>query len=92
MDPNVYFSEGNILTLLDAPTTLTHPPGGGVKVEKAGLCGEGLTPTDAAADWGLKFAAMVILPEQAEEGDDTDVVQISLVLPSDQVGCGPDTD
>lgn len=78
MNTAEYFSARNILTLLDAPATLTYPTGGGVRFEKGGVDGTGPTPVAAAADWGRRFAAMVTLPRgmAGDDAEDTDAVNI----------------
>lgn len=79
MDDTRFFSARNVLTLLDAPTSMTYPRRGGVRVDKAGIGGVGPTPVDAAADWGRNFARIVVLPNDATEDgdgaveDDTDL-------------------
>lgn len=73
MDNSDYFGARDILTLLDAPTSVLYPPAGGVRVEKAGIHGIGRTPVDAAADWGRRFAAMVTLPRGFATNDDREV-------------------
>jgi hypothetical protein len=54
-----YFTDPEILVLLDAPAFLTHLPGGGVQIEKAGIIGTGPTVTHAVAMWGRKFSDML---------------------------------
>ena len=73
MDDTRFFSGRNVLTLLDAPTSMTYPRGGGVRVDKAGIGGVGPTPVEAAADWGRNFARIVVLPNDAAEEGDGDV-------------------
>jgi hypothetical protein len=73
VDDTRFFSGRNVLTLLDAPTSMTYPRGGGVRVEKAGIGGVGPTPVDAAADWGRNFARIVVLPNDGTENSDGDV-------------------
>jgi hypothetical protein len=72
VDDTKFFSARNVLTLLDAPTSVTYPAGGGVRVDKAGVGGAGRTPVDAAADWCRRFAAMVTLPRDALPDGDVD--------------------
>lgn len=81
MDDTQFFTARNVLTLLDAPTSLVYPERGGVRVEKAGISGAGRTAVDAAADWCHRFAAMVTLPRDPPEdgdgykdGEDTDLI------------------
>jgi hypothetical protein len=58
-----HFTGPEVLALLDSPVTITYPIGGGVQIEKAGIIGIGPTASEAAADWGRKFALGVVLPK-----------------------------
>lgn len=95
VDDTRFFNARNVLTLLDAPTSVTYPRKGGVRVDKAGIGGVGPTPVDAAADWGRNFARIVVLPNDAEEGDgavedDTDLARgDSRVAEADEAGTPP---
>ena len=72
MNMSNYFSAQDVLVLLDAPTNITYPSGGGVRIDKAGIGGEGQTPIGAAADWCRKFSMMVTLPKVESEQDEPD--------------------
>ena len=72
MNMSKYFSAQDLLVLLDAPTNVTYPSGGLVRIDKAGIGGEGRTPVAAAADWCRKFSTMVTLPEGESEKDEPD--------------------
>jgi hypothetical protein len=56
------FTEQEVTALLDSPTIITYVTGG-VQVEKAGIRGFGQTISEAAADWGRKFAKGICLPK-----------------------------
>jgi hypothetical protein len=58
-----HFTDAEIIALLDSATILSHIVGGSVQIEKAGIIGTGSTISEAAADWGQKFALGIALPK-----------------------------
>jgi hypothetical protein len=63
MPTPTHFTGPEVLALLDSPAILTYPRDGGVRIEKAGIIGFGLTIPEAAADWGRKFSLGIVLPK-----------------------------
>jgi hypothetical protein len=62
MDIREYFTGPKVVILLDTPMILTHPPGGGEQIEKAGIIAVGSTLAAAKADWWYKFTEMIARP------------------------------
>ena len=51
------------LRALDAPATVSELPGGVVRIEKAGITGDGPTRDAAALDWLCHFSAAIARPK-----------------------------
>jgi hypothetical protein len=63
MSTSPHFTVQEVLAMLNSPAILTYPKGRGVQVEKADVVGFGLTVSEAADDWGRRFAKMIALPK-----------------------------